>query len=1055
MSGQRRIELLTAWGCFALLLVTYWLTVAPTVSCWDCPEYVAAAWLLEVGHPPGNPVWMLVERMVTMLAPSGAYAALAVNLSSGLFTAFAGFFLARVIFSVAMWILAARPWGPVRPVRLAVAAAVTGALAFGWCDSVWFSAVEAEVYAMSVFMTALCLWLMVRWAFTRSRPAAWRLLILIAYLFGLSIGIHQLNLLLIPALALIWAFRRGIRRIRSLIFVEFLSLGIVGCVLMGMMPSTIALAAQLELFFVNTLGLPFLSGVAAYVALLAVAIVVALVVTARSRSRVAMAVAVFPVLFLSGIFVFSRHFVVGAAFSAIVAVLLVRSDNFQARRLNLCVWMLAALLGGYSAYALIPVRGSVPSPANASRPGEPFSFATYQSREQYGSRPLLYGRTPYSRPMLQEDFDSAAGRHVYTRYALLPGHPVMVPDLHGGRYRFVGNRNIPVYTPELDMWFPRLTGISDYDLISYSDWIGMDTASMTRVRVSEALDSAGRPVSREDASGRRNESFSYRPTWLQHAQWFAAYQTGYMYARYMMWNFSGRQNDIPSQGEVQHGNFITGFPVVDEAMLGPQDALPGYAGKHNPGRNVYWMLPLLLGAVGFAWMFRAGRRGKGACGIVTVLFIMTGVAIVVYLNQGPGEARERDYSFLGSWMAFSIWIGFGAIGLARLLRSAWALVIPLAVVAWMGYENFDDHDRSGRRAASSIAADVISSVEPDAIIFVDGDNGTFPLWYIQEVEGYRPDVRIVNLSYLSLPFYSEMMTRRWRESAPLRISVPGDSLLCGAYASVRLGSGRDTLPVAEVMRCASDGRPINARYAVMPLPGGDSAMISLKALSKNGFTLDRQRLMILDIVASNASRPVYWLRSIPSSARFGSDSVTSMWLYGHRFGRLDSGRTDSLLRIGVESVHAPNVIGKDVYMDKTPASQVSAHRVSLLLAAERLLRDGHAAAALEAVGKADGLMGDHPLSYGAMRRHALPSDTVADVRTELGRLMLEAADTLDVRARSSAILPDVSRRLRFLAVEMRARGRAHLDAAESKKDSWLRYRRALPPRLRPKMAPVL
>jgi hypothetical protein len=226
----RKIELLTGWGCFFILLVTYWLTVAPTVSYWDCPEYVSAAWLLEVGHPPGNPVWMLVERMITMLAPSGEYAALAVNLSSGLFTAFAGFFLARTIFRVAVWILRARPKSPVNPTLLAAAASVIGSLAFGWCDSVWFSAVEAEVYAMSIFMTSLCLWLMVKWAYTPSRPAAWRLLILIAYLFGLGIGVHQLNLLLIPALALIWAFKRGIRKMRSLLLIEILSLGAVGSI---------------------------------------------------------------------------------------------------------------------------------------------------------------------------------------------------------------------------------------------------------------------------------------------------------------------------------------------------------------------------------------------------------------------------------------------------------------------------------------------------------------------------------------------------------------------------------------------------------------------------------------------------------------------------------------------------------------------------------------------------------------------------------------------------------------------------------------------------------
>lgn len=1037
MTGRSgKIELWTAWGAFLVLLATYWTTVAPTVSYWDCPEYVSAAWLLEVGHPPGNPTWMLVERIVTLFAPSGEYAALAVNLSSGLFTAFAAFFLARVIFGAAIWVLRAR-----RPSRtsndlLAAGGALCGTLIFGWCDSVWFSAVEAEVYAMSLFMTSLCLWLMVKWAFTRSRPASWRLLILIAYLFGLSIGIHQLNLLLIPALAMIWAFKRGVRRLDSLSLIGILSLVAVGCILMGMMPSTIALAAELEFFAVNTLHLPFLSGVAAYVALLAAALLLALCVTARSSNRGVMAAAVFPALFMSGIFIFSRQFAIGAAISAIAASLLVRTDNFRARRLNLCIWMLAMLLTGYSSYALIPVRGAIPSPANAQRPGEPFSFAAYQSREQYGSKPLLFGRTPYSKMMLREDYDSVTGKPSYSSYKLLDGNPVIVPDIDSGRYAVVGARHLPLYTPELNMWFPRLTESSDYDLDCYSDWIGADTSTMTRLRVSEAYDSLGRAVTKADAAGKRPDVWSFRPTYLQSAQWFTVYQSGYMYWRYLLWNFSGRQNDIPAQGEVQHGNFITGIPPVDSAMLGPQDMLPDYAGRDNPGHNVYWALPLLLGVAGALWLVRAGRRGKGVFGIVTVIFVMTGLAIVVYLNQGPGEPRERDYSFLGSWMAFCIWAGFGAIALTRLFRRTWVMIFPLALAVWVGIENFDDHDRSGRYVARNIAVDVIESLEPNAILFIDGDNGTFPLWYIQEVEQRRPDVRLVNLSYLSVPPYAEALTRRWRDSAPLRLSLPADSILRGAYRSRRIGRGRDA-------------------FARVPLPSGDSATISLKNLSVNGFTLNAQRRILLDILKCNgASRPIYWLRSIPSSARMGGDSVTSMWLFGYRYGLFDKEYTDSTLAAAVDIVRAPNPEGKQVYMDRTPAAQVGAHRAALVFAAERLLHDGKTAGALRAIAKADGAMGYHPLSYTSMRRYRPEGDTILATRNELGAIMIEASDTLNVLAGRIA---DTMRKahIRALAAELRARGITHRNANRRKFREWELYRRSLPPRLRNKMAPII
>lgn len=1047
MNNIRKIESWVSWGVFTLLLITYWSTVAPTVSYWDCPEYVSAAWLLEVGHPPGNPVWMLVERMVTLFIPDGKYAALAVNLSSGLFTAFAGFFLSKVIFNVAIWILKVRRVSPVRPELLAAGGAIIGSLAFGWCDSVWFSAVEAEVYALSLFMTALCLWLMVKWAYTPSRPAAWRLLILIAYIFGLSIGVHQLNLLLIPALALIWAFKRSVRKITSLLLIEILSLGAVGCILMGMMPSTIALAAQFELFAVNVLHLPFLSGVAAYVGILAVSLLLALTVTARSHNRGAMAAALFPALFLSGIFIIGGNFMIGAAISAIAAILLVKADNFHARRLNLCVWMLAMLLAGYSSYAIIPIRGGIPSPANGSRPGEPFSFATYQSREQYGSKPLLYGKTPLSRPIYQEIRDSVSGNYRYSKYLLTEGKPVIIPNRTKGCYEEVGRTRRAVLTPELNMWFPRITESSPFDIESYDAWIGMNPSTMKKVKISEAVDSLGKPVNKADASGNRAVVESYRPTYLQNAQWLAGYQVGYMYARYLMWNFSGRQNDIPSQGEVQHGNFITGFEWLDDAMLGAQESLPPYAGKDNPGRNVYWMLPLLLGGIGFLWMFRAGRRGKGACGIVAVMFIMTGVAIVIYLNQGPGEARERDYSFLGSWMAFAIWIGFGAIGLARLARHWWPMLIALAVVVWMGVENYDDHDRSGRYAASRIPANIISSVEPNAIIFVDGDNGTFPLWYSQEVEGYRPDVRIVNLSYLTLPTYSEMMSHKWRDSAPLRLSISSDSLIHNGYSMVRLGNRPDTLSVDEVLRRAREKHTINASYARIPLPSGDSAVISLRTLSRNGSTLERQRLMILDIVASNAAsehqRPIYWLRNLPSSARMAGDSVTSMWLYGYRFGHFSDSETDSMLIKGVSMVGAPNDPGRHVYLDKTPGAQVNAHRTALVFAAEKLLNDGEWQQSLVALEKADRLMGSHPYTYGAMRR----GDSISYVRDELGILMERMADTIRLHS-------DGDHYLMRRATELDARAKMHYKLAAEKRDAWMRYRKALPPRLRSKMAPV-
>lgn len=683
---KKNAENIVSWGVFFILLATYWLTVAPTVSYWDCPEYVAAAWKLEVGHPPGNPTWMLVERVFTMLAPSGKEAALLVNLSSGLFTAFAGFFLARTIYAAAGWVAGAlrpRRW---QELQRAVAA-FSGALAFGWCDSTWYSAVEAEVYAMSIFMTSLCVWLMVKWAFCRTQPLATRYLILLAYIFGLSLGVHQLNLLCIPALAIIWGIKRGVRKWWKVGFMFLLSLLVVGCILTGIMPSTIALAAQTELICVNTLGLPFLSGVVIYVVLLGCSLLTALAVTSRSTNRGVLAASVFPAIFLSGVFIFSGNIAAGAALSAIASLLLVRGHDFTPRRLNICMWLLAMLLTGYSSYALIPIRGDIPSPANSTQPGDPFSFASYQAREQYGGAPLLYGNTPYSKNILQEEY-TPEGRPVYSRTVLKRKHPIMTQKEEGAiisdpsrmltsedtifnerALRKKGDAYIvrsyavePVLTPELNMWFPRITSRDPSDLPCFADWTGMEKSNMTEVPVSETLDSAGNYNTRLNAAGERAEAKSYRPTYAQSMKMLLTYQTGYMYFRYLLWNFLGRQNDKHSTGEVEHGNFITGIQPIDNAMLGAEDALPSSLGKDNKGRNRYFLLPFLLGIGGICTLLAAGKRGHKTCLATAMLFIMTGLAIVVYLNQSPGEPRERDYSFLGSYLAFAIWIGFGAFG---------------------------------------------------------------------------------------------------------------------------------------------------------------------------------------------------------------------------------------------------------------------------------------------------------------------------------------------------------------------------------------------------------
>lgn len=1082
-----RLEPAVAWSAFVILLACYWSTVAPTVSFWDCPEYVAAAYLLEVGHPPGNPVWMLVERIATLCAPP-QYAALAVNLSSGLFTAFAAFFIAKTIFRVGLWVLLKLPRRRIPAPVAAAGAALTGALAFGWCDSVWYSAVEAEVYAMSIFMTSLCVWLMTKWAGTSNRGDSWRLLVLIAYLFGLSIGIHQLNLLCIPALALIWAIRRGIRSVAKLFFIFLISLLAVACILTGMMPSTISLAARFELFAVNDLNLPAISGVVIYIIMLGASLLCALWAVGHSQNRIVMGTACFPAIFLSGIFIFSDRFLIGALLSVIVAALLVSGSNFKARRLYLSIWMLAMLLTGYSSYALIPIRGMVPSPANASMPDDPFSFAAYQNREQYGTKPLIYGPTPYSANIFQEEVDTD-GHASYINYAIDYSMPIYVAKEEGGRlknrirglsssdsvenlrllaregdaYIIRGRKAKNVKTPELNMWFPRITSHSDHDLLCYEDWVGMDSASMVRVPVSEAVDSAGNFVTRLDSDGRRREAFGLRPSYLHNLQWFLSYQTAYMYWRYLMWNFVGRQNDRPSQGEVQHGNFITGFTPLDNAMLGAEDKLPDVAGSKNKGRNRYFGLPLILGILGILWLLNARRRGMQACGVIAVLFIMTGLAITVYLNQDPAEPRERDYSFLGSYLAYSIWIGFGAVMIARSLKSAWGFLIPIAITVWMCYENYDDHDRSNRYVARNFAVSLLESLEPEAVVFVTGDNYTFPLWYAQEVEGVRRDVRVINLVYLNTPPYVANLLADWRDSKALPTVLTRGDIMWDAFRSSGVPLyNSDTLPAVEALRHLreSDNMKFPTRYVTMHVSADSTIVFDLRHLTKGGGIADFGRLMMFDILASNAAsdspRPVYWLSVLGPDKRLGLTAWTSPWSFGYRYGLIPQSRVDSLLIAESEALLPPNPVGRSAYMDHTPAAHVSLMRGALVANSRRLLEKGHIAEAVNIAEKADSLMGDDPGTYGTI----LMGDSAFNVRIQLSYLLSACADSIQNNNKKAQLRSKDTpqsyndTQLSSKDSQLRQRAEYHKKAYEAQKSAWQAYRRALPRRLQNKMAPT-
>ena len=1018
-----------SWGAFALSLIAYLLTLAPSASYWDCPEYILSAFRLEPGHPPGNPFWTLTARFFTILFGSPQRAALAVNLSSALSMAAAAGLLASSIFIILRRTILRRH-SPI----VTAAASLAGALCFGWADSPWYSAVEAEVYALSMLFTALSFRLMLTWAFLPDRRRARRYLLLIIYLTGLSIGVHQLNLLVIPALALVWLFRRHRRRApwRTLLML-LLSFAIVGAILLLFMPGVIAICARTQPMCVNDLGLPFHSGV--WIAWAIMLILAALLPLCAAKARLG-------------------------------------------SRLRLAAWAPLLLLIGYSAYFTILIRGAANTPINEAAPSDIFALALYQSRDQYGSTPLFYGPTPYSRPLYEERIDSA-GHASYPLYAKIQGKPLYTRDTASYRpgnapeYVRYGEKSKFRYPPELNMFLPRMTSGDPEDIEAYGDWAGMTPAAMDTVMASFAIDSLGQPVGRLGDDGTRSKSPTPRPTYLQQLQYLLGYQISYMYLRYMMWNFCGRQNDRASVGEVEHGNFITGIPPLDTAMLGPQSAMPDEIGRDNPGRNVYFAIPLIFGILGILALSDkhslAARRWNF---VIFILFFMTGIAIVLYLNQSPREPRERDYSFLGSMWAYAIWIAAGMAWLwriaaekgmlARRLRvppKSFVAAVCLATPIWMLAQNFDDHDRSERHAAADYAANLLNSLDRDAIIFVNGDNYTFPLWYAQEVLGLRRDVSIINTAYLSTPWYAIQLMRPGEVSLPVRMQASPEDLAYNNFSYIFYKSlpalpdsagldvtaggvgvnakAVDAVAALREVYAVSQGRPSLAPLLSIPF-GMDTVTLEARQIAEGRTYMPAASLFTLDIIASNAAsphpRPVYWHDMLPTSAYAGLHPYT---VRDFQTRRLDA----ESARIVADGAPLPERSldfkilsgGADrprFYADATVGSILSRQRLSLIRHGRRLLRSGDAAGALEAAELCQRLFPPTGWEYQVL----YDADSVCHEGFELASLKIDAGKALGNRQ----------------AVK---EGEALRKREKARYLQWRRYREALPPRLRNLMTP--
>lgn len=941
-----------SWFTFAAALTVYLLTLEPDASFWDCPEYLVTAARLEIGHPPGNPVWTLTARIFSLFGGDDPQRiAICVNASSAIFTAAAAAILTSVVFIMLRFIGGRRGRGRLLSIA---AVAVAAGLTFAWSDSPWFSAVEAEVYAMSLFLTALTVRLMIGWFFTRDPRLRGRRLLLIVYIIGLSIGVHQLNLLVIPALSLIWLFRmrRGKAGFWRIIATLLLSAAAVGVILLGFMPGVIRLAGCMELLCVNSWHMPIHSGVWVFwIGACVLLIAIPLIVAHFSRSP-----RVWP---------------------------------------QVLAWIPAMLLVGFSSYMILLVRSAANPPMNEAAPSNIFSLAEYLNRDQYGKNPLLYGKTPNSRPMRQERIKED-GTPDYSQLARKVKSPRYLPSPDGKSYRHYSDNTELIYTPELDMLLPRMTSGNAADIECYGDWAGMTQDAMKSVEISYALDSTGHPVGRLNTDGSRARETELRPTYLQQIRYLLTYQIGYMYFRYLLWNYCGRQNDRFATGEAEHGNFLTGLPWADDAMLGPQAKMPSEIGKANRGRNLFYGIPLLLGILGMIWLQRQGRRGRRINLIITLLFLMTGVAIVLYLNQAPREVRERDYSFLGSFWAYALWIAAGLRALLPQKREASALAAPpkreavsargyaalltLLLPAAMLLINYDDHDRSHRTATTDFAANLLDSLEPDAILFTNGDNFTFPLWWAQEVAGIRRDVTVINTAYLTTPWYvcQLMMDGPGPDSATPRkgllMQASDTTIRYGAFTSNPYQRTEVTPSRADTLLATDAVEALRRRYAEpsyrmpgmlrLPLPQSisadssrDTLYLRSQAVASGSGMIGQRQLATLDIIASNLQsarpRPVYWLSALSSSDYAGFYPFTTRTLHTRRLVYTDTltpplaGR---MLDLDLQSARANRNGHMDrdgIYADATVGAQLTVQRLGLLRLGERLLAAGRTADALE------------------------------------------------------------------------------------------------------------
>ncbi len=972
MKNYKLWNVLCGWIVFAIAAATYLLTIEPTASFWDCGEFISSAHKLDVGHPPGAPFFMLMGHFASLFASDVSHVAMCVNAMSALASAFTILFLFWTITALGRKLV--QPTSVSKGIVLLGAGAV-GALAYTFSDTFWFSAVEGEVYASSSLFTAVVFWLILKWDEHADEEGSDKWLILIAYLMGLSIGVHLLNLLTIPAIVLVYYFRRYAFSWKGVITAFLSSVAILAAVLYGIIPGIPTIAGWFELLFTNVMGCPFNTGVAVYLVLLAAALVWAIIETYKVIDKdgvltIRSIVSFLLAITLAGVPFLKESLVIGIIVIAILTgVLFWKREHISARWLNTAVLMVAMVVIGYSSYATLVIRSSADTPMDQNSPDNVFSLKYYLNREQYGDTPLFYGQT-YNAPVklqVQGNMCIPIEKQGHAQYA-------PAPKVEGEKdhYAMTGYKTSYEYMDEFKMLFPRMYSPQASHVQAYKEW----------------ADIKGKRVRYEYCSQQKTE---YCPTFIENMRFFFRYQVNFMYWRYFMWNFSGRQNDLQSYGDISKGNWITGIPFIDNAMLGDQSMLPTEL-KENKGHNVYYMLPLLLGLVGIVWQLgkqansTSRKEGVRSFVITFLLFFLTGLAIVVYLNQTPYQPRERDYAYAGSFYAFCIWIGMGAMAIVEFLnrfvkndkvRVAVAVTgtaVCLLVPAQMASQNWDDHDRSNRYACRDFGANYLKSCEKEAILFCNGDNDTFPLWYNQEVEGVGTDIRACNMSYLQTDWYIDAMKRPYYDSPGLPISweykdyMPGTNEV--VWVDNKLKSPLEVSKAFQFMlsddvRTKRNGEnyiPSDQLYVLSP----DGEHINFKKATR--FT--RSQLMIMEMLSNSGwKRPMYFVVTAGNDYYMGLEPY--MELTGMAYRITPTRSADGQVRVNTEVMY-DNMMHKfeygnmnmpGIYIDENLMRMCRTHRSMFSLLAESLYKEGQYDKCREVLDYAEEMLPQYNIPY--------------------------------------------------------------------------------------------